>query len=364
MIAVLFGLLSHLGWSQESLVETIEETRSSISTTEKKQREAMSHLFTINQRIKEISKRRASVNRKVSAKEAEVKSLAQDLHQLEGKSHERREALSHRIRQIYQAGRRPSMQWLFESQTAAELDRRTRFLKRMADSDHRYIQQFIVHLEQKKRKKANLTDSVRQLIGLQKQVLTQEKALSKELGAKAKLLAVLKRAKAEQMSQLKNLRNKVGTAEVEYSFFERKGWLRPPIEAATARTYGPLVDPKFRFKLMQKGNFYATRERLDVRAVFDGEVVLAANIPGFGRTVILDHGDSYYSIYAFTAKILVQEGQVVEEGAAIAQSGESSPLFGPGIYFEIRHFTDAIDPRPWIKESVIKTAQSTREEAR
>jgi septal ring factor EnvC (AmiA/AmiB activator) len=54
--------------------------------------------------------------------------------------------------------------------------------------------------------------------------------------------------------------------------------------------------------------------------------------------------------------VKVREGEKVREGHVVAVSGGISPLFGPGLYFEIRHFTDAIDPRPWIKESVIKTA--------
>ena len=85
---------------------------------------------------------------------------------------------------------------------------------------------------------------------------------------------------------------------------------------------------------------------------------MATLLPNFGRTVILDHGDSYYSVYAFVSQLKVHEGDQVREGDVLAVSGSYSPLFGPGLYFEIRHFTDAIDPKPWIKDAGMKTANS------
>jgi septal ring factor EnvC (AmiA/AmiB activator) len=39
----------------------------------------------------------------------------------------------------------------------------------------------------------------------------------------------------------------------------------------------------------------------------------------------------------------------VSEGDLIAISGQGSPNFGPGLYLELRHFSDAVDPLPWLK---------------
>jgi septal ring factor EnvC (AmiA/AmiB activator) len=117
------------------------------------------------------------------------------------------------------------------------------------------------------------------------------------------------------------------------------------------------VDPQFRFHLTHKGLFYAAPQSTSIHAVFDGKVVFADQLPGYGRTLIVDHGDNYYSVYAFAQLLKVQAGAQIHEGAVLGLSGKGSPLFGPGLYFEIRHFTDAIDPRPWIKDSVIETAE-------
>jgi septal ring factor EnvC (AmiA/AmiB activator) len=108
---------------------------------------------------------------------------------------------------------------------------------------------------------------------------------------------------------------------------------------------------------MHKGMFFAAKANSQVTCIAEGTVVLAGSLPGYGKSVIVDHGDNYYSVYAFASQLKVKEGAKIKEGETLALAGGVSPLFGPGLYFEIRHFTDAIDPRRWIKEPIIKTAK-------
>ncbi len=73
--------------------------------------------------------------------------------------------------------------------------------------------------------------------------------------------------------------------------------------------------------------------------------------------MVLDHGDEYYSLYAHNARTFVRESEFVEEGQLIAKVGQS-PYFGPGLYFELRHYSDPIDPILWIKDSGAATLSS------
>ncbi len=367
MIALVSPFLTlTLAMAEAPLSEhAIRETRSSISETERQQREQLAHLFVINQKIKDIAKKRSHLNERLMSQEAAVRSLAQDVSELEDKSAKHKAMLNKRLRQLYQGRQRNDFEWLFSAQTPVELERNHRFLRRMIDSDHKYVKEYLSHLDHLRKKKKELSSQVARLMNMQKGVQSQEKQLTEQMRAKSKLLVELRKVKDSKLSELKTLRafgsNGEQEAEVlEFAFFERKGSLRRPLEAPLAREYGTFVDPQFRFRLMHKGNFYAAPKPQSVAAVFDGQVVLARSIPGFGLTAIVDHGDNYYSVYAFASQLKVKEGARVKEGDALAMSGIASPLFGPGLYFEIRHFTDAIDPRPWIKESVIKTAQGER----
>lgn len=352
---LLFSFLIHAAVAEEP-EEVIQETRSSISDTERQQREAMAHLFSINQRIKDIAKKKARLNDKLMGKEAEVRESAQDVNELEAKADNHKEMLNHRLRQLYQDRKRSDIQWLFTAQSPVELERTHRFMKRMVDSDHKQVREYLAQLDQLKKKRKELGAKVAQLVQMQKGMQGQEQELAAQMGQKSRLVSELRKIKASSLTKLKSLRGAGERSDLDYAFFERKGSLRPPLEARIAREYGTFVDPQFRFKLMHKGNFYNAPAATPVVAVFAGKVVLANQIPGYGRTVIVDHGDNYYTVYAFASELKVREGNSVKEGDTVALSGHDSPLFGPGLYFEIRHFTDAVDPRPWIKESGIKTA--------
>ncbi len=76
-----------------------------------------------------------------------------------------------------------------------------------------------------------------------------------------------------------------------------------------------------------------------VRASRAGRVAVAARqVQGFGKTVVLDHGDGYLSIYAGLDQLLVAPGLRVEQGNPVGRLGRD-PL-----YFEIRRHAQLHDP--------------------
>jgi septal ring factor EnvC (AmiA/AmiB activator) len=360
MLELLFA--SWLAYAQETtpsspeVSDKIEDTRAGISEDERRQREALSHLFLINKKIKSLANRQAQFNDQLLQQEAAVRAGAQDVARLEQRRDLQRSVLNKHLRRLYQERDPGGFHWLFSARSPLELERNHRYLRLMADEDHRQLQNYLRDLDEIQRQRRKLKDMVARLARMQKQAAEQESELNEQQRQKSRLVASLDRAKDAKLSRLRDLRRKhADVALPGYAFFERKGQLRPPVDDPLAREYGTYVDPQFRFRLAHKGLFYGGGNA-DVRAVFGGRVVFADALPGYGRAVILDHGDNYYSVYAFASKLKVREGLAVHEGEVVAVSGGESPLFGPGLYFEIRHFTDAVDPRPWFKESLIKTA--------
>lgn len=336
--------------------EKIEETRASISEAERKQRESLSNLFVINKSIRDIAKKNAKLNEKMLAQEAKVRDAAQEFREMEERSERHRMNLNHRLRQLYQGRNQDTIHWIFSAKSPAEFDRNHRFLKRMVDADHKQLKTYLAQLKDLRRKREQLKGLVASLSRMQKEIRAEEARLSAQMKQKSKYNAELRRMKDIKLSELKDLRGHL-PAEGDFAFFERKGTLKPPVDAAIKREYGTYVDPQFRFRLMHKGLFFAAEPSSPVTCIADGTVVLAGRLPGYGKSVIVDHGDNYYSVYAFTSQLKVKEGAKIKEGETLALAGGASPLFGPGLYFEIRHFTDAIDPRRWIKEPIIKTAK-------
>ncbi len=82
-----------------------------------------------------------------------------------------------------------------------------------------------------------------------------------------------------------------------------------------------------------------------VRAVFGGRVAFTGQHGDYGKLVILDHGDRWFSVSANLGSYDVKAGDEVSRGARIGVVGAEGS--GAMVYFEIRHGGDTVDPRPF-----------------
>ena len=81
-----------------------------------------------------------------------------------------------------------------------------------------------------------------------------------------------------------------------------------------------------------------------VRAAADGVVTLSAWYGGYGKAVMLDHGNSISTLYGHNSQILVKDGQFVKQGEIIALAGSTGNSTGPHCHFEVRNNGEDIDP--------------------
>ena len=83
-----------------------------------------------------------------------------------------------------------------------------------------------------------------------------------------------------------------------------------------------------------------------VRAVFGGRVAFADRYGPYGRLVILDHGDHYYTVSGNLAAMDVKVGDEVSAGERVGTVGDEGR--GAMLYFEIRHGTETLPPSGWL----------------
>jgi septal ring factor EnvC (AmiA/AmiB activator) len=129
-------------------------------------------------------------------------------------------------------------------------------------------------------------------------------------------------------------------------FSALRGRLRLPVRGELTGRFGA---PRSAAGAETKGVFIRAPEGQPVRAVADGRVVYADWMRGFGNLLILDHGESYLSIYANNESLLKQVGETVSPGETIATTGASGGNEETGLYFELRHLGRAFDPLRWVK---------------
>jgi len=130
-----------------------------------------------------------------------------------------------------------------------------------------------------------------------------------------------------------------------------RGLLDWPAAGEVSAEFGDVVHPRFKTVVPHPGLDIDAGAGESFRSVFDGTVLFAAWLHGYGLTAIVDHGNGIVSIYAHASVLLVQPGDAVVRGQPLGRVGETGSLRGPYLYLEIRDQGAAVDPRTWLRPS-------------
>jgi septal ring factor EnvC (AmiA/AmiB activator) len=86
-----------------------------------------------------------------------------------------------------------------------------------------------------------------------------------------------------------------------------------------------------------------------VRAISNGRIAFSDWLRGLGNIIIVDHGDSYLSLYGHNESLFKSAGEWVEAGDIIASVGSSGGQKSSNLYFEIRKKGRPQNPTRWCK---------------
>ncbi|MDN5864185.1 MAG: M23 family metallopeptidase [Gammaproteobacteria bacterium] len=113
--------------------------------------------------------------------------------------------------------------------------------------------------------------------------------------------------------------------------------------------YGWRTDPFTGERSFHPGIDFAGHEGDPVHAIAAGVVTWAGPRYGYGRLVIINDGGGYTTWYGHSEKILVQVGDVVQRGEAIALLGDTGRSTGPHVHLEVHHDGDTVNPWPYVQ---------------
>lgn len=128
------------------------------------------------------------------------------------------------------------------------------------------------------------------------------------------------------------------------SFAQLKGRLHLPARGVVSNRFGAARQEGSTWK----GLFIRAQTGGEVKAIASGRVVFADWMRGFGNLMIVDHGSSYLSIYGNNDALLRQVGDSVRGGDTVASIGNSGGNPESGLYFELRHQGQPLDPLKWV----------------
>lgn len=105
-----------------------------------------------------------------------------------------------------------------------------------------------------------------------------------------------------------------------------------PVRGRVVGSFGQVIN-----NMVNKGINIAPSGSGDIIASRSGRVVfLNNNFAGLGRTIILDHGDSFFTVYSLSSEALVKPGENIKQGMVIARLGEPREGRRGYLHFQVR----------------------------
>lgn len=129
-----------------------------------------------------------------------------------------------------------------------------------------------------------------------------------------------------------------GDGTISASQITRLAKLLWPLHGTLTSLFGP------RAGKLHTGIDIATAYGSEIHAAFGGRVDTATWLGSYGRTIIIDHGNGFATLYAHASRLLVRKGEEVTSGEVIAKVGSTGNSTGPHVHFEVRVDGKCVDP--------------------
>lgn len=313
---------------------------------------------------KEIGDRKASLKRlaeNMALEEARLIELQAESARLETDLSGEKSALAALLRSAYVLGRLDTLKLILAQDQMSDTGRLMAYstqLQRVRMSRIGRVRELLAGLASVLADTETARKTLAALRALEEQTLAEldqdrarRGAIVKELkSALAKVEARVEdlgRDQQEIESLLAQLRDVIGDVPAllpqDRPFAESRGSLGRPLAGRTSIGFGQ-AGPGGR---ASAGTIILAARGTPIKAVARGRVAFADWLRGYGLLLILDHGDGYMSLYGRCETLDKAEGDWVEAGAPLATVGDSGGAAEPGLYFELRHRGQALDPGQW-----------------
>ena len=301
---------------------------------------------TISQSNQRLQKSQQSLE-KLEEREAILKNKHNDLSR----------SLFQHIKNTYKLQKSSPLKKLLEGESIDRFDQMMRFNSYITQATLELLNDYedsLNDLKMNEKKALDLGENIQKTIKEKNQSL---KSLQKQAKERLSLIGKIEEAKKDKELRYQQLRLERKTLEKLVQEILPK---QPDDEKSDLPDFEtPLIAPLIgkiskRFGEKKEDDILASQgveisapAGTPVQAIHTGEVVFSDWLRGFGLLLIVDHGNNYMSLYGNAEALLKTKGDQVESGELIAEAGNSGARKESGIYFEIRHRGQPIDPEPW-----------------
>ena len=358
------------------LKQELDRERKQAKNVAQKEQSLFEELDRINRQLQEKGRELKGLQARLRINTERLRTTQGEIRQTQIHLDQIKGLFRRRVRAIYKQGRHGYVQALLSSEDLSGAGRRVRYLSAIANQDQRMAAAYTAALERLHTQQGELERSKNELSLSQKAVTAKRDEILEEQRARRVLLAKVQDQKKGHLAAIRQLelaarelqtliarlqrekRPQIGRGHARTpvpapplsegggasSFASLKGRLPWPTPGTLASTFGRQEHPRYRTVTFNRGIGINAPEGQRIVAVSDGTVLYADGFKGYGRLIVIDHGEGYYTVYAHVAEILVNIGDRIEKGKSIGLVGDTGSVSGSQLYFEVRHRGRPEDP--------------------
>jgi len=330
------------------LQESMRERQSKLDKEDAVLKEVDLRIDKINSKLRELESRKQGVHDELS--DLQLKKT-ETVSSLEGEQM----ILAQQLRSAYISGHEEYIKLIMNQQDPAAVSRMLVYYRYLTESRVKTINKLNQYLDQLHALESSIQKRSVELKRLINQQRTRWQSLNLAYTEQKKAVTAFEQ-QIQRMFQdeqeLLKLIEKLGEIldelleeeRIGTSFRDLRGHMQLPVNSKVLVRFGTRRKIG---NLRWKGIIMGGTLGNDIHSIYSGRVVYADWMRGFGLLLIIDHGDSYLSLYGHNESLLVEEGDWVATGQTVATMGKSGGNSKPGLYFEIRYKGRPQNPLHW-----------------
>ena len=357
---------ANIGKDLEGLKKKIARERQGISQVQKKEGSVLQTLEKIEGELEKKSKQLKEASARVSTVASEMEEKQNEAESLKNSLAQRQQLFRNRAAALYRWSRAGSPLIVFNGDMSlGSFLRRKHYLESTVAFDQLLVQRLSEETQRRDLLAKELAGKKQQLDSQRQALAEAKESVRKEAENKKKLLAGLRQEKESRTRVVKELEAAALRLQKMMEEISRRAVIKPPdippglglaalrgrlewpVKGELISGFGKARHPEVAAEVFHNGIDIEAPVGEEVKAVEKGTVVFADHFSGYGKMVILDHGERYYTIYAHLSEILKKNGDGVKRGEILGRAGDSDSLAGANLYFEMRKDGRSIDPVPW-----------------
>ncbi|KPK11761.1 MAG: hypothetical protein AMJ68_04720 [Acidithiobacillales bacterium SG8_45] len=343
-----------------ALRSRIEGLQSQVETTRGERDAARNALRPIELRISRQVRALNKTKNELKTANRQLARLRSDRAVTRNKLASQRTELEAHARSAYALGRQDYLKLLLNQQDPAAFSRMMTYYRYFTEARAQRIHSLQRDLSKLTEIESGIARRTRALTAIETRHAREAAELEQSRKARATVVASLNRelrSHQDELARLKqderrleNLLGELPEAQLPAPsggrFSAHRGRLPLPVNGRVTARFGTR---RQQGDLKWKGIFLATASGREVRAVFNGRVVFADWLSGYGLLLILEHGGGYMTLYGNNESLYSRVGDRIEAGQVIAMTGNTGNIARTGLYFEVRHQGQPHDPLRWCR---------------